>query len=109
MLSALAGLAARKVTNKDFDEAVKAFNEEHYESALALFNKVVAQKPENGYAWAFIASIKQEGKMTDEALEAAQRRSRQSRLPTLRSWRGPTANSHASMCRDSTPPRHWRN
>ena len=73
LLSALAGLAARKVTNKDFDEAVKAFNEEHYESALALFNKVVAQKPENGYAWAFIASIKQEGKMTDEALEAAQK------------------------------------
>lgn len=71
LIGSLAMQAGTKLMDKDFDKAVKAYNEERYENALSLFNKVVEAKPDNGYAWAFIASIMYSEKKPDEAFDAA--------------------------------------
>lgn len=61
-----------KYTKSDFDQAVEAYNSKNYDQALATFQKVVAQQPGNGPAWAYIASIQQDRGLTDAALQSAQ-------------------------------------
>lgn len=56
-----------------FQKAVEAYNQEHYESALEQFGAIVAQKPADGYAWGYIARIKQHSQQPDQALEASRK------------------------------------
>ena len=73
LLSSTAAFAApvKKTTPKtDFEKAVEHFNNDETDAALELFQKVVAEKPDNGYAWAYITSIKLSDKDIDGAYEA---------------------------------------
>ena len=54
-------------------KAIEAYNQEHYESALQQFTAIVAQQPRQGYAWGYIARIRQHNEQPGQALEAGRK------------------------------------
>ena len=54
-------------------KAIDAYNQEHYESALQQFTAIVAQQPRQGYAWGYIARIRQHNEQPGQALEAGRK------------------------------------
>ena len=54
-------------------KAIEAYNQEHYESALQQFTAIVTQQPRQGYAWGYIARIRQHNEQPGQALEAGRK------------------------------------